>query len=166
MEFETKQADIFEVEAEALVYLGNTQGELLGSQGERLRKLAGNTLEEETQDIAPIAVGAATVLEVEGLRSEVVIYAPLLHEEGEKIIVENVRRCTRASLVAASVKEMESIVMPVIHPNSDDMAITETIRAMIDELRAFRPDPPFTVTLVDEDIATVETVMRAQETVR
>ena len=117
-------------------------------------------------DTAPIAVGAATVVEVEGLKVEHVIYSPLVAEPTEKIIVENVRRCTRAALVATCYKELESIALPVIHPNSDDMSITETARAMIDELRGFRADHEFTVYLVDRNNEVVEALHRALETVR
>ncbi len=166
MEIEIQKADIFDIEAEAMVYPGTTDGELNDKTGKRLKKLVGKHLAHEIGEIVPIAVGAATVLEVTGLNVEHLIYSPLVAEVVEKIIVENVRRCTRAALVATCVREFESIALPVIRPNSEDMSITETTRAMIDELRAFRSDHEFTVHLVDPRENVVDILRRSLEVVR
>ncbi|MDY0005135.1 MAG: hypothetical protein RBU30_27800, partial [Polyangia bacterium] len=95
-----------------------------------------------------------------------VIYAPLISELGEKVIVENVRRCTRASLVAACVRKLPSIALPVIRPNSEDMSITETARAMLDELRGFKPEHALRVVLADRKAPVVEALMRTLDSVR
>jgi O-acetyl-ADP-ribose deacetylase (regulator of RNase III) len=166
MEIEIHQADIFEVEAEAMVYPGTANGALGDERGHRLLKLVGTELALETQDASPIAVGAAMVVEVNGLKVDYVIYSPLVLEPGEKIIVENVRRCTRAALVAMVAKELESLVLPAILPNSDDMSVAETSRAIVDEIRGFRADHDFAVTVVDTDPLVVESLNRAIDTVR
>jgi len=77
-----------------------------------------------------------------------------------------VRRCTRAALVAMVAKELESLVLPAILPNSDDMSVAETSRAIIDEIRGFRADHDFAVTVVDTDPLVVESLNRAIDTVR
>jgi O-acetyl-ADP-ribose deacetylase (regulator of RNase III) len=160
------KADIFEVEVEAVVYPGVTNGEMGDAYGKRLRKLVGEQLEVTSRDTAPIAVGAATVIPVTGLKAAHVIYSPLISEIGEKVIVENVRRCTRASLVAACVRKLPSIALPVIRPNSEDMYITETARAMLDELRGFRPEHALRVVLADRKAPVVEALMRTFDSVR
>lgn len=166
MELEIQKADIYDLEVDAVMYPGVTNGEMKDKAGKRLCKLAGDALEATARDTAPIAVGAATVIPVTGLKTANVIYSPLISEEGEKVIVENVRRCTRAALVAACVKDLETLALPVIRPNSEDMSILETARAMIDELRGFKTERALTVYLVDRSADIVEALHRTHDLVR
>lgn len=166
MEFEIQQADIFDLEVDALVYPGVTTGEMGDSMGERLSKLVGEDVEKQTRDTAPIAVGAATVIEVKGLQASHIIYSPLVSENGEKVIVENVRRCTRAALVAATVKKLHSVAIPVIRPSAEEMSIGESARAMLDELRGFRPEQALRVLLVDGRAKVVDALHRILDAVR
>ena len=166
MDIHIQQADIFEIEAEALVYPGATTGQFINGFGERILTAAGEAVAETTRATAPIAIGAATVVPLSGLNAESLIYSPLILEPGEKVIVENVRRCTRAALVAAAAKSLLSVAIPVIHPSSEEMTLLETARAMLDELRGFRTDIDIDVYLVDPDEAVIESLHRAQEVVR
>ena len=61
---------------------------------------------------------------------------------------------------------LESVALPVIRPNSEDMSITETARAMIDELRGFKADHNFTVYLVDRSGEVVDALHRTHDLVR
>ncbi|MFH2005112.1 MAG: macro domain-containing protein [bacterium] len=166
MEIVVQLADAFEIEAEGLMYAGTSFGTMNDAIGERLLEDAGEDLVVETQDTAPIAVGAATVKEVSGLRVNVVIYAPVRVDAADRITVENVRRCTRATLVAACARELDSLILPAICPSTDDMSVSEAARAMIDELRGFRTDHDFTVYLVHDDMRVIDALTRIIETVR
>ena len=166
MEVFIHKGDIFELEADALVYPGNSAGSLEDEFGQAILEMAGEELAEDSTERAPIAVGAATVCEAEGLKAEYVIYSPVMVEAGDKIIVENVRRCTRASLVATCAKGFDTLVLPIIQPNSDEVSVAETSRAMVDELRAFRTDHDFTVYLVGPTQAVINTVHRCIDNVR
>lgn len=166
MEILIKQADILAIDVEAIVYPGTTTGDFAGDLGERILKSAGDDVQDTTQATAPIAVGAATVLEPRGLRADHLIYSPLVLESGEKVTVENVRRCTRAALVATVAKNLLSVAVPVIHPSSEEMTLLETARAMLDELRGFRSETEVDVYLIDPDEAVIDSLHRALEVVR
>ncbi len=166
MEIVVQEADAFGIEADALAYAGTTVGTMDDTAGGRLVKQVGDELLEETLNTAPIAVGAATVNEVSGLKVEYVIYAPVTLEPGDRMTVENVRRCTRATLVAACAKRVDTLVLPAIFPSTDDMSLAEAARAMIDELRGFRSDHDFTVYLAHEDTEVIEALNRVFDNVR
>lgn len=166
MEIVVQEADAYAMEADALAYAGTTAGTMDDAPGERLVELVGSELLEETLSTAPIAVGAATINEVSGLGVTYLIYAPVTLEPGERITVENVRRCTRATLVAACTRAVDTLILPAISPSTDDMSLGEAARAMIDELRGFRTDHDLTVYLVHEDPDVIDALDRIFETVR
>jgi O-acetyl-ADP-ribose deacetylase (regulator of RNase III) len=71
-----------------------------------------------------------------------------MEEPGMKIGVENVRRATRAALVAAAFHKIETIALPVMGSGSGGVPVDEAARAMVDELRAHKHPSPGTVYLV------------------
>lgn len=166
MEIVVQEADVFLIEADGLAYAGTTAGTMDDSLGERILEQVGDWLLLEILDTAPIAVGAATVNEVSGLKTECVIYAPVMLQTGDRITVENIRRCTRATLVAVCDGNQDSLVLPAILPSTDDMSMAEAARATIDELRGFRTTHDFTVYLVHEDPEIISAFNRVLENVR
>ena len=62
--------------------------------------------------MAPIAVGAAVVTNAGQLPARRVIHAPTMEQPGTKVGVENVRRATRAALLAAAHHNLELIAIP------------------------------------------------------
>jgi O-acetyl-ADP-ribose deacetylase (regulator of RNase III) len=166
MEIVVQNADPFAIEAEAMAYAGTTAGTMDDALGERLLSEAGDELLEAALDTAPIAVGAATVIEVSGLEVDYIIYSPVVAEQGDRITVENVRRCTRAALVAACARHLESLILPAISPATDDMSQSEAARAMIDELRGYRADHHLTVYLVHENARIIDSLNRVFDAVR
>lgn len=166
MEIVVQRADAMSIQADGLAYAGATTGTMDGAVGERILGLVGEDLLQETLDTAPIAVGAATVNEVSGLKADSLIYAPVVLQTGDRITVENIRRCTRATLVAVCARNQDSVVLPAILPSSDEMSMAEAARAIIDELRGFRSDHEFTVYLVHEDAEVIGALNRVIENVR
>src|SRR5207247_2113061 len=116
----------------------------------------GPEIEEEARASAPIAVGAAVVTTGGELFARHVIHAPTMEEPGMKIGVENVRRATRAALIAAAVHQFDTIAMPAMGTGVGGVPIEEATRAMVDELRAHRQPKPSTIYLVGtSDIVTI-----------
>ncbi len=163
MEITVEQVSPFSVEADGLAYAGTSTGTMSDGMGEKILARTGGDLLEETLATAPIAVGAATVVEVSGLKAASVIYAPMRLEPGDRLTVENVRRCTRAVLVAANFKRMASVVIQAITPESDEMSQAEVARAMLDELQGFRPTGDLAVFLVHEEAQVIDGLNRLSE---
>jgi O-acetyl-ADP-ribose deacetylase (regulator of RNase III) len=76
-----------------------------------------------------------------------------MEEPGLKIGVENVRRATRAALIAAARNNFDVIAIPGIGTGIGGVGFEEAARAMVDELRAHRGAKPSTVYLVDNEDA-------------
>jgi O-acetyl-ADP-ribose deacetylase (regulator of RNase III) len=143
------KSDITEMAVDAVVNPANSLGIMGGGVAAALSRKGGPTIQREAMSLAPIAVGAAVVTEAGQLWAKHVIHAPTMEEPGMKIGVENVRRATRAALVAAAHKSIETIAMPGMGTGLGGVDAADAARAMIDELRAHRQAKPATVYLVD-----------------
>jgi O-acetyl-ADP-ribose deacetylase (regulator of RNase III) len=143
------KSDITEMAVDAVVNPANSLGIMGGGVAAALSRKGGPSIQREAMSLAPIAVGAAVVTEAGQLWAKHVIHAPTMEEPGMKIGVENVRRATRAALVAAAHKSLETIAMPGMGTGLGGVDPADAARAMIDELRAHRQAKPTTVYLVD-----------------
>jgi len=101
--------------------------------------------------MAPIAVGAAVVTNAGQLYAKRVIHAPTMEQPGTKVGVENVRRATRAALLAAAHHGLDLIAIPGMGTGLGGVDPSDAARAIVDELRAHRQPQPSTVYLVDLD---------------
>jgi len=99
----------------------------------------------------PIAVGAAVVTNAGKLWAKHVIHAPTMDQPGEKVGVENVRRATRAAMLAAARNGFDVVAIPGMGTGLGGVDPADAARAMVDELRAHRQPKPTTVYLVDID---------------
>ena len=106
------KTDITEMAVDAVVNPANSLGIMGGGVAAALSRKGGPTIQKEAMSLAPIAVGAAVVTNAGQLWAKQVIHAPTMEEPGEKVGVENVRRATRAALLAAAHHGFETIAMP------------------------------------------------------
>ena len=143
------KSDITEMAVDAVVNPANSLGIMGGGVAAALSRKGGPTIQREAMSLAPIAVGAAVITGAGQLWAKQVIHAPTMEEPGMKIGVENVRRATRAALVAAAHKSLDTIAMPGMGTGLGGVDAADAARAMIDELRAHRQAKPTTVYLVD-----------------
>jgi O-acetyl-ADP-ribose deacetylase (regulator of RNase III) len=121
---------------------------MAGGVAAALKSRGGQQIEDEARLSAPVAVGAAVVTTAGALFAKRVIHAPTMEEPGMKIGVENVRRATRAALIAAGRNGFDTIAMPGMGTGVGGVPVDEAARAMVDELRAHRQPLPATVYLV------------------
>ena len=140
--------DITDVPADAIVNPANSLGLMQGGVALAIKEAGGDAIEEEARASAPIAVGAAIVTTAGNLFAKSVIHVPTMEEPGMKIGVENVRRATRAALLAAARYGHQVIAFPAIGTGVGGVPFDEAARAMVDELRAHRMPLPATVYLM------------------
>lgn len=140
--------ELTQLSVDAIVSPANSLGIMIGGVAGAIREAGGETIEEEAKACAPIAVGAAIVTTAGELFSKAVIHVPTMEEPGMKIGVENVRRATRAALLAAARFNYQTIAFPTIGTGSGGVPFDEAARAMVDELRAHRQPQPQVVYLI------------------
>jgi O-acetyl-ADP-ribose deacetylase (regulator of RNase III) len=143
------KSDITEMAVDAVVNPANSLGIMGGGVAAALSRKGGPTIQREAMSLATIAIGAAVVTNAGQLWAKQVIHAPTMEEPGEKVGIENVRRATRAALIAAAHHGIETIAMPGMGTGLGGVDPADAARAMVDELRAHRQPKPGTVYLVD-----------------
>jgi O-acetyl-ADP-ribose deacetylase len=149
MQIHLAKADITEMNVDAVVNPANSLGIMGGGVAGALHRRGGPAIQKEAMSLAPIAVGAAVVTNAGQLWCKHVIHAPTMEEPGTKIGVENVRRATRAALLAAAHHGFEVIALPGMGTGLGGVDPGDAARAIVDELRAHRQPKPTTVYLVD-----------------
>ena len=163
MQIHLAKSDLTEMNVDAVVNPANSLGIMGGGVAGALSRRGGPTIQKEAMSLAPIAVGAAVVTNAGQLWAKAVIHAPTMEEPGAKVGVENVRRATRAALLAAAHHGFEVIAIPGMGTGLGGVDPADAARAMVDELRAHRQPKPSTVYLVDlrdEILACLEEALR------
>src|SRR5207247_1846147 len=112
MQIHLAKSDITEMAVDAVVNPANSLGIMGGGVAGALSRKGGPTIQREAMSLAPIAVGAAVVTNAGNLWCKRVIHAPTMEEPGTKVEVENVRRATRAALLAAAHHGFDVIAIP------------------------------------------------------
>jgi O-acetyl-ADP-ribose deacetylase (regulator of RNase III) len=153
------KSDITEMPVDAVVNPANSLGIMGGGVAAALSRKGGPSIQREAMSLAPIAVGAAVVTTAGQLWAKHVIHAPTMEEPGIKIGIENVRRATRAALIAAARHGFETIALPGMGTGLGGVDPSDASRAIVDELRAHRQPRPTTVYLVDLN----DTILRCLE---
>jgi O-acetyl-ADP-ribose deacetylase (regulator of RNase III) len=148
MQIHVVRSDLTEMPVDAVVNPANSLGVMSGGVAAALREAGGQQIEDEARASAPIAVGAAVVTTGGDLFAKHVIHAPTMEEPGLKIGVENVRRATRAALIAAGRLQLDTIALPGMGTGVGGVPVEEAARAMVDELRAHKQEWPKTIYLV------------------
>jgi O-acetyl-ADP-ribose deacetylase (regulator of RNase III) len=149
MQIHLAKTDITEMAVDAVVNPANSLGIMGGGVAAALHRRGGPSIQREAMSLAPIAVGAAVVTNAGQLWAKFVIHAPTMEEPGTKIGVENVRRATRAALLAANHRNLDVIAIPGMGTGLGGVDPADAARAMVDELRAHRQPRPTTIYLVD-----------------
>ncbi len=145
------KTDITEMAVEAVVNPANSLGIMGGGVAAALARKGGSSIQREAMSLAPIAIGAAVVTNAGSLWAKHVIHAPTMEEPGTKVGVEDVRRATRAALIAAAHRGFGMIAIPGMGTGLGGLDSADAARAMVDELRAHKHPNPSTVYLVDLD---------------
>jgi O-acetyl-ADP-ribose deacetylase len=149
MQIHLAKTDITEMAVDAVVNPANSLGIMGGGVAGALSRRGGPSIQREAMSLAPIAVGAAVVTNAGQLWAKHVIHAPTMEEPGARVGVENVRRATRAALLAAAHHGFDVIALPGMGTGLGGVDPADAARAMVDELRAHRQPKPATVYLVD-----------------
>jgi len=151
MQVHLAKADITTLAVDAIVAPANSLGIMGAGVAAAIHRKGGPTIQREAMSLAPIAVGAAVVTNAGKLWAKHVIHAPTMDDPGMKIGVENVRRATRAALLAAARYAFDVIAIPGMGTGLGGVDPVDASRAIVDEVRAHRHAKPATIYLVDLD---------------
>jgi O-acetyl-ADP-ribose deacetylase len=148
MQVHVTNADITTLPVDAIVNPANSLGIMDRGVAASIREHGGEAIQQETMARAPVPVGAAMLTSAGQLPARYVIHAPTMEEPGMRIGAENIRRATRAALIAAHASELPVIAVPAMGTGSGGLSAEEATRAIVEEIRAHRRPHPATIYLV------------------
>lgn len=151
IEIDIQQIHLLDARVDAILVPTFSDGIMVAGIAAEVRAAAGEAIEREVAVCAPIAVGAAVRSSPGKLKVAHVIHAPIVEQQGMRLGVENIRRATRAGLLAAAHYEIERVAIPGMGYQDGSVPRDEAARAIIDEVRAFKLTPPIAVVLADRD---------------
>lgn len=151
MKIDVVKQDVLEFEGDALVLPTTSSCQMNEGLAARVKAIAGERVEEEVLKSAPVAVGAAVGTRPGRLNVNRIIHVPVIEQNGLKIPIENIRRATRAGLLASTHFQLEKIAIPGFGYGEFGVPHDEAARAILDEIRAYRTTYPSYIALIDMD---------------
>ncbi len=151
MEVVVQRRSILEVEVDAIVNPANSLGYMGGGVAGVIKRFGGDEIEREALSKAPIPVGSAVLTTAGRLRFRGVIHAPTMEEPAMRTTEEKVRKATRAALKLADDLRFGSVAFPGMGTGVGRVPKDVAARAMVEEIKNFRPTCLRKVVLVDLD---------------
>ena len=163
MELIIIEGSLLQVEADVIVNPANSLGYMGGGVAGVIKRAGGSIIEEEAISKAPIPIGSAIITTAGSLPFKGVIHAPTMEEPAMATTEEKVRRALRASLELADKMGFKSIAIPGMGTGVGRLPKDIAAKAMIEEIKNFKPVNLEKVILVDID---KELVQKWKEHVR
>lgn len=149
MQVHVAKGEIAELNVDALVNPGNSEGSMRSGVADHIRQAGGDAIESEAKQAAPVAIGAALLTSAGELTAKHVIHVPIMARAVDSSTSEEVRRATRAALLAASAKQLSTIAIPAMGSFGEGVPLDEMARAIVEEVKAHKKEFPAEVYLVD-----------------
>ncbi len=151
MELEVRKGSLLEVDVDVIVNPANSHGYMGGGVAGVIRKFGGEEIEREAVEKSPIPVGEAVLTTAGKLPFKGVIHAPTMEEPAMRTTEEKVRRAVRGALKLADELCFRSIAFPGMGTGVGRLPKNRAAKAMIEEIRSFKPRCLEKVVLVDLD---------------
>jgi len=151
MQIEVIKDSILEVDADVIVNPANSLGLMGGGVAGVIKRFGGEEIEKEALQKAPIPVGSAVLTTVGKLKFKGVIHAPTMEKPAMESLEEKVRKAVRASLELADSLGFETLAMPGMGTGVGGLPKELSAKAMLEEIKNFKPKNLKKVILVDID---------------
>jgi len=135
-----RQGDLTEADADAIVNAANNDLLLGGGVAGAIRVKGGSSIQQECDQLGPIALGEAAITSAGRLRARHVIHAASMRL-GESTSQTNLRAATRNSLRRADENSLKTIAFPAIGAGIAGFPIERCAEVMLAEVRAHLGGP-------------------------
>jgi O-acetyl-ADP-ribose deacetylase (regulator of RNase III) len=132
-----------------------------GGAAGALARAGGEAIEREAMARAPIPVGTAIATTAGTLPYRRVVHAPTMEAPAMRTNLDRIARATRAALACADAEGLESLAIPGMGTGVGGADPNEAARAIVSEIRAFRPKKLLRIVLCGRDEEMVEAFRRA-----
>lgn len=151
MKVEIVQGSLLEVKADVIVNPANSHGYMGGGVAGVIKRFGGEEIEREAISKAPIPVGSAILTTAGKLKFKGVIHSPTMEEPAMRTSEDKVRKATKAALHLADELCFKSIAIPGMGTGVGRVPKEVAARAMVDEIKKFKPRCLENIILVDLD---------------
>lgn len=151
MQIEVIKGSILEVDADVIVNPANSLGLMGGGVAGVIKRFGGEEIEKEALQKAPIPVGSAVLTTAGKLKFKGVVHAPTMEKPAMESSEEKVRKAVRASLELADSLGFETLAMPGMGTGVGGLPKELSAKAMLEEIKNFKPKSLKKVILVDID---------------
>jgi len=124
--------DLTKIKCDAIVNPANSYGFMGGGVAGAIKKVGGQSIEEEAISQAPIDVGKAIITKGGNLCCKYVIHAPTMEEPAMRIGVENVKLATRAALEIGIKNKIKTIAIPGMGTGVGQVPIKDAAKAIVE----------------------------------
>ncbi|WP_435196739.1 macro domain-containing protein [Natronomonas sp. EA1] len=163
MEFDVIQGDIAAQRADAVVNAANTALEMGGGVAGALRRAAGEDIQAEAREQAPIELGEAVETGGYRLDAEYVIHAATMRPGGGAT-EESIRDATWNALARADDLGCASLVLPALGCGIAGVPLEEGAPCIFEEIREYEPATLADVRVIAYDAGEFETLKRLADT--
>jgi O-acetyl-ADP-ribose deacetylase len=161
---EVKKGSITTLQVNAIVNPANSFGYMGGGVAEAIKKVGGQSIEDEAVEQAPVQVGDAIITGGGDLVCEKVIHAPTMHNPAEKTDTHKVSWAVTAALELADAKEMRTVGLPGMGTGVGGVKKDEAAKVMVDTIKKMKFHSVEKIVLIDVDDEMVEAFQEALET--
>jgi O-acetyl-ADP-ribose deacetylase (regulator of RNase III) len=134
-ELEVKQADVTALEVDAIANAANTRLLHGGGVAAAIARAAGDELERESRERAPIELGAAVETSAGDLPSRWVIHAATMVDPGGRSDAQVIEQATRSTLAKAEELGARSLALVAFGTGVGGFPIAEAARIMVGAAR-------------------------------
>ncbi len=149
------QGSILDVDTDVIVNAANSHGIMGGGVAGVIKRAAGDAVEREAMQLAPIPIGQAILTSGGHTKFHTIIHAPTMADPGMRIPAENVARATKAALTLADKNGYHSLAIPGMGTGVGGVHPSTAAQQMIQAIRAFSAQALQRVILVDIDPAMI-----------
>lgn len=166
MEIVTRQGDITQAQADAVVNAANSLGEMGGGVAGAIKQAGGAEIETEAMSKAPIPIGEAVFTTAGKLPFKGIVHAPTMEKPAQATTIDKVRQAALAALLCADSYGVKVLAMPGLGTGVGGLSPASAAEAIVETLRNYETASVRKVILMDRDREMVSAFQEALQAER
>ncbi|MFH2027628.1 MAG: macro domain-containing protein [Nanoarchaeota archaeon] len=146
-----KQADIRDLEVDAIVNPANSYGYMGGGIAGAIKKEGGQEIELEAVSCAPIPIGHAILTTAGNLKAKHIIHSPTMEQPAAKTDIGTIKEATFAALQCADENELKNIAIPGMGTGVGSVPKDKSAIAILEVIVNYQPTSIKKIILFDKD---------------
>ncbi|MBU0614791.1 MAG: macro domain-containing protein [Nanoarchaeota archaeon] len=151
MKIKIIEADIGQLQVDAIVNPANSYGYMGGGIAGAIKKQGGHEIETEAIAFAPIPIGHAVLTTAGTLRSKHIIHSPTMEQPAAITDLATIKEATKAALECADENNLKKIAIPGMGTGVGRVPKEKAALAILETILNYEPTSVEEVILFDQD---------------